>query len=320
MRAIVLWPGAIIVEAPGVDPGPVHHLQSVSAATVSKKPLLINPRPALTRYTRAQNRTAVAIFPSLKREEASNALKAPLLEADYSPTYAEGSAKPRSLLRLPPALALPVKTLQLHGFSGSAWVLLRGDGNASLATGGQLGGSQLGARLFYAPGPRALAITARISAPLSQPTGREVAIGVALRGANFGLIAEQRVALDNGGKGSPAVFAYGGVSDVVLPANFKLEGYAQAGVVGAKSPATFVDGAVRVERTVLTARLASLSLGGGIWGGAQPGVRRVDIGPQVVARFAVADTNLRVSAEWRQRVAGNAIPASGPSVTVGFDF
>ena len=175
-------------------------------------------------------------------------------------------------------------------------------------------------RLFYTPGPEPWAITARISSPLSQPTGREAAIGLALRGRNVGIIAEQRFSLDKGGRNAPVVFAYGGVSDVKLPGGIRLDGYAQAGVVGFKRPAAFVDGAIRLERTILRADKSSLGIGAGAWGGAQPGASRLDIGPQIVARIAAPDTNLRVSAEWRQRVAGNAAPASGPSVTVGFDF
>lgn len=217
------------------------------------------------------------------------------------------------------APGLPTPTTH-NRFSGSAWSLMRSDGASSLASGGQLGGSQIGMRLFYTPGPEALAITARVSAALSQPTGREAAIGIALRKGNFGIIAEHRFALDKSGRDAPAIFAYGGVSDVKLPASFRLDGYAQAGMVGIKKPAVFIDGALRVERTVLSADKSSLAIGAGAWGGAQPGASRLDIGPQVVAHVAVAETNLRISGEWRQRVAGNAVPASGPSVTVGFDF
>jgi hypothetical protein len=217
------------------------------------------------------------------------------------------------------APGLPLTTPH-NRFSGSAWSLLRNESGPSLASGGQLGGSQVGFRMFYTPGSKALALTARISAPLSQPTGREVAIGVALRGHNIGIIAEQRLALDKGGRNAPAVFAYGGAYNVKLSGGLKLDGYAQAGIVGIKSVAAFVDGAVRVERTVLKAGKASLAIGAGLWGGAQPGVSRIDVGPQIAMRLAVAETNLRVSADWRQRIAGDAAPSSGPSVTVGFDF
>jgi hypothetical protein len=236
-----------------------------------------------------------------------------------APDMTPPQAEPAVASQRAGAPGLPTATPN-NRFSGSAWSLMRGDGAPSLASGGQLGGSQIGVRLFYTPGPTALALTARISAPLSQPTGREAAIGIALRGRNVGIIAEQRFALDKGGRDAPAVFAYGGVSDVDLPGKIKFDGYAQVGIVGVKNPAVFADGAIRIERTVLKVDKASLAIGAGAWGGAQPGASRLDVGPQVVAHIAVAETNLRVSAEWRQRVAGNAAPASGPSVSVGFDF
>lgn len=206
-------------------------------------------------------------------------------------------------------------------FSGSAWALARSTGaGPGLANGGQLGGSQIGARLFYAPGPKALALTARVSAPLASPGGKEASVGIALRGKAVGLIVEQRFALDSGGRDAPSVTVYGGISDVPLGGGIRLDGYAQAGIVGIRHPAGFVDGAIRVEKTVLEQGKARLSAGAALSGGAQPGVARLDVGPQIVARVPVGGTAVRISAEWRQRIAGNAAPGSGPAVTVGFDF
>jgi hypothetical protein len=216
---------------------------------------------------------------------------------------------------LPPLPSPLVKRL-----SGSAWALARTNGGAGLANGGQLGGSQMGMRIFYTPGPKALALTARISAPLATNAGREASLGVALRGKNLGVILEQRFALDRGGRDAPSVTLYGGVSDVPLGKGLRLNGYAQAGVVGIKNPQAFADGAVSVETTLLQQERARLSAGIALSGGAQPGVARLDVGPQIVARLPVGQTAVRVSAEWRQRIAGNAAPDSGPVVTVGFDF
>ena len=55
------------------------------------------------------------------------------------------------------------------------------------------------------------------------------------------------------------------------------------------------------------------SAGFGVWGGAQPGLYRVDAGPRVTMR--VRD-NVRVHLDWRQRLAGNARPGSGPALTL----
>jgi hypothetical protein len=214
----------------------------------------------------------------------------------------------------------PLPTPSVKRLSGSVWALSRTSGSAGLANGGQLGGSQVGARVFYTPGPKMLALTARISAPLATASGREASVGVALRGRNVGLIVEQRFALNEGGRDAPSVTVYGGVSDVPLTKALRLNGYAQAGVVGISHPQAFADGAVSVETTLLQADRARLSAGIVVSGGAQPGVARLDVGPQIVARVPVADTAIRVTAEWRQRIAGNAAPDSGPAVTVGFDF
>ncbi len=319
MRVVMLWPGESAAGLPRVENagGLARRAAPVRFATVA--PFSADRRMGASVFSRRQRpdpqRSPEHALPSVSLTRSAMWTAQPVRDDDpQAQGYTEGTVSSPT----PPGLA-PGATRSR--FSGSAWMLMRGGGGAgSLASGGQLGGSQAGVRIFYAPGPAALALTARISTPLAQRAGREVAVGVALRGHGAGIIFEQRLALDRGGRNAPAVIAYGGVSDVALPGQLKLDGYVQAGVVGIKSAAAFVDGAVRVERTVLRAENASLAVGAGAWGGAQPGVMRIDVGPQIVAHLNVADTGLRVSAEWRQRIAGDAAPSSGPSMTVGFDF
>ena len=323
MRVVMLWPTGSAAEIPNADAARAAPIISEILTPFETKAPLFATRSALQpkAMTPVELRASTAQDLRLPYSSESRGFTSSraLSTAGLQPAQ-ENSASAKAVLAATPLVpGLPTPTAH-NRFSGSAWALMRGNGAPSLASGGQLGGSQIGVRLFYTPGPEAVALTVRISAPLSQRAGREAAVGVALRGRNVGLIAEQRIALDRGGRDAPALFAYGGVYDVKLPGRLKLDGYAQAGVVGVKNPAAFVDGAIRVERAVLKAKKASLSVGAGLWGGAQPGVSRIDIGPQIVARIAVAETSLRVSAEWRQRVAGDAAPASGPSVTVGFDF
>lgn len=130
-------------------------------------------------------------------------------------------------------------------------------------------------------------------------------------------LAERRFAIDSGGRNDWSLTAIAGVSDVALPLGIRLDGYAQAGAVGRDA---FADGALRVERTILEDGPDRLSVGAGCWGSIQPGVARLDVGPQVVARINIAERPMRLSAEWRQRIAGNAAPGSGPVVTLGADF
>ena len=55
-----------------------------------------------------------------------------------------------------------------------------------------------------------------------------------------------------------------------------------------------------------------VEIGGGAWGAAQPGAARLDAGPQSSYRLPVRRANLRLAADWRFRVAGDAAPGSGP--------
>jgi hypothetical protein len=202
-------------------------------------------------------------------------------------------------------------------WSASSWLLLRSDeGGAGLAPGGTLGGSQAGARLLYRVG-EGLALSARAYLPLRRTRGAEAAAGVDWRPAArvpIHLLAERRQDLGGEGRSAFAVSAYGGAS-AALPHGLRLDAYAQAGVVGTKSRDLFADGAVRVSAPV-----GPVEVGAGAWGGAQPGAARLDAGPQISWRLPVRGANLRVEADWRFRVAGDAAPGSGPALTLAADF
>ncbi|MGE0179687.1 MAG: hypothetical protein AB7O91_07705 [Sphingomonas sp.] len=205
-------------------------------------------------------------------------------------------------------------------WSGSAWLLLRRDAGASLAPGGALGGSQAGGRFLYRlndSADRALALSGRIYAPLRRPAGAEAAIGLdwqPIANVPVRLLIERRQGLGSEGRSAFAVAAYGGDS-VALGRGWRLDGYAQAGVVGARSRDAFIDGAVRIVRAA-----GPLEFGGAAWGAAQPGGARFDAGPQIALPFRAGDASLRLSGEYRFRIAGGVRPASGPTLTLGVDF
>lgn len=314
VRTAMLWPsGATVpVVANGVEPQATPKLAQPLIPADIWKPL---------NHLRFAAEAAKAPKPAAKGHTIEITLDAPEPARPYQAEAPVAAAARNALSTRPGPEGLPpLPAPQVKRFSGSAWALSRTDGSGGLANAGQLGGSQVGARVFYSPGPKALALTARVSAPLATRTGREASLGVALRGRNVGLIVEQRFALDKGGRDAPSVTVYGGVSEVPLTKGIRLNGYAQAGVVGIKHPQTFADGAISVETTLIEDKRTRLSAGLALSGGAQPGGARLDIGPQIVARVPVGETAVRVSAEWRQRIAGNAAPDSGPAVTVGFDF
>jgi hypothetical protein len=314
VRTAMLWPGVAAV----LDDAVATPVTDISKAEQPLIPADVWTPPAPARHVALMLDSGA---PVARGHAVAIALDASIPEAPHSIAAPSMHAALALDARPGPDALPPLPSPSVKRFSGSAWALSRADGGgASLANGGQLGGSQVGARIFYAPGSKALALTARISAPLASPRGREASLGIALRGNNVGLIVEQRFALDNGGRDAPSVTAYGGVSEVPLGHGIRLDGYAQAGVVGVRHPQGFVDGAVRLETTVTEDHGSRLSAGIALSGGAQPGVSRLDIGPQLVARVPVGGSALRVSAEWRQRVAGNAAPGSGPAITVGFDF
>ena len=200
----------------------------------------------------------------------------------------------------------------------SAWALLRGKpGPSSLATGGTLGGSQAGARLTYRVSPM-LAASLRTTSPVGGARGGEVAAGIRVtpfRSIPISMTAERRQAIGRlgGGRSAFALFLEGGVYQRPMPWGFQLDAYAQGGVVGARSRDLFADGGFTMTRPLF----GRYSAGFGMWGGVQPGLYRVDAGPRVSMRVR---NTMRVHLDWRQRVAGNAEPGSGPAVTLAADF
>jgi len=209
----------------------------------------------------------------------------------------------------------------LDRFQLSSWALLRNQqvgvvASRSLATGGQLGASQAGARLIYNFN-RQLALSARISSEVGR-RGGEVAAGVRVHplvSVPVWVTAErrQRVGRFGGGRSDFALFAEAGLYQQPLPWSFTLDSYLQGGVVGVKSRDLFVDGALAITRPVYR----NFSFGFGIWGGAQPGLARLDAGPRLTVQVR---RNVKVHADWRQKLAGNARPGSGPALTLSGDF
>ena len=200
----------------------------------------------------------------------------------------------------------------------STWAMLRGKpGTLGLAGTGTLGGSQAGARLLWRYNPY-LAVSLRTSAPVHSQRGGEGALGVRYQpfaSIPVAITAERRKAFGQYGAGRDAfaLFAEGGLYSRPMPWNSSLDAYLQAGVVGAKSRDWFVDGQAAVTRPVWR----NLSAGLGVWGGAQPGLARLDAGPRLSLRVG---RRMRVHADYRHKLVGNAEPGSGGVITVAGDF
>ncbi len=199
----------------------------------------------------------------------------------------------------------------------TAWALLRGSaGPGNLATGGTLGGSQVGARLMYKFSP-SLAATLRSSSSVGGVRYAEVAAGIRYKpmaSIPVAVTFERRQALNEwGGRNAFALFAEGGLYQTPVFGIANLDMYAQGGVVGFDSRDLFFDGAATFTRPVWK----NWSAGLGVWGGAQPGLYRVDAGPRVSMNVG---RGIRLHADYRQRLAGQATPTSGPALTIAADW
>lgn len=214
---------------------------------------------------------------------------------------------------------------QLGGWSLGGWLYLRdSSGPSAIATGGQLGGSQAGVRLAYGFGDSGGARAyGRATIAIEQPRQRELAFGLAfapVRGLPVDIAVEQRVAGGRDGRTALAALASGGVGDIAMPGGFRLEAYAQAGVVGTKRRDGFADGAVVVDRRLGRDERSPLRLGALAAGAIQPGAARVDIGPRLTVKLPDVGQGARIALDWRQRVAGDARPESGLALTLAADF
>jgi hypothetical protein len=220
-----------------------------------------------------------------------------------------------------PAQSAPLDPHRIDRLQLSTWALLRSQqagtvAPSSLASGGQLGGSQAGARLIY-NFTRQIAASLRTTSEVGR-RGGEVAGGIRVQplvSLPVWITAErrQRIGLYGGGRNAFALLLEGGVYQRPMPWQFDLDAYLQAGVVGLHSRDKFVDGALTLTRPVYR----NFSAGIGVWGGAQPGLYRVDVGPRITMGVR---RNVKVHLDWRQRLAGNAQPGSGPAITLAGDF
>ncbi|HEX8240135.1 MAG TPA: hypothetical protein VF574_10395 [Allosphingosinicella sp.] len=232
------------------------------------------------------------------------------------------AAVPFTALPRPPLVPPPAAGPRApRRWSFSAWSFVRRGDSAPLASGGLLGGSQAGARLTFRLNrdrARPLALSARLSAPLRRPAGGDAALGLDWKPIGrlpVHVLGERRQSVGGEGRSAFGLTLYGGLYDAPL-GPLRVDAYAQAGVVGARSLDLFADGSLRLSLPLGRNARA----GAGAWAGGQPGVSRFDLGPQAALRLPVAGRAVTLAADWRLRVAGNARPGSGPTLTLATDF
>jgi len=301
VRATAAWPPEEIYPQPQRPAGPTY-LQRLQFQPVRVPIPYYSPASAAPPL---QQLSAIAPRPDWSLESYG-----------YSPLppIALGHAPAQSV---PVAPAVTPAVRKLDRWQLSSWALLRGAPTpGTLASGGTLGGSQAGARLLYLFN-RSLAASVRTTSPIGGSRGAELAAGLRwspLRSLPVAMTVERRQSISRfGGRSDFALFAEGGLYRQPLPWQFELDAYLQAGVVGLQDRDLFADGALAFTRPVL----GKVSAGFGAWGGYQPGIYRVDAGPRVTVK--VRD-NVRAHIDYRQRIAGGAQPASGPTLTLAADF
>lgn len=217
--------------------------------------------------------------------------------------------------------ASPKRTINQKPLQGAAWTVWRPDAAGQpLGAGGQLGGSQIGARIVF---PFALKDRLRVSlrayAPLEQLTAYEVAPGISMRPFPefpVELIAEHRLRGGARVQDAASLFLAGGGSSQKRGSAWRADVYAQAGMVGVRRPVLFADGAAKVSRSIGDSR----AIGLGLWGGIQPGLKRLDVGPSATAMIGPPRLNMHMTLDWRVRIAGDARPNSGIAITMSKDF
>ncbi len=223
---------------------------------------------------------------------------------------------------------LPDARSQKWRFDG--WLMLREGSSSATGSGAgpaSYGASQAGALLSYrlASGLAiAPALFARASRALGSSDESEVAAGVRIRPiAQVPLDAHAEIRATARGSATelrPAMFVAGGFDGVALPARLTASGYGQAGWVGGTYATGFVDGRAVIDRQIGASERAAVALGAGVWGGAQRGGGRLDLGPSMRFDLRLAGRNARIAVDYRRRVAGAAEPGSGAVLTLSTGF
>lgn len=215
------------------------------------------------------------------------------------------------------------------------WSLVRqSDRPVTLAPAGQYGGSQAGLIVRYAlgDGVRASSLYARVTSALARADDRTLALGVSARpwGAiPVELAVERRFALAENQRSRFAAMVVAGGSISPEGSSVRIDAFGQAGIVGSKERTGFFDLQMVATRPVAVRDRYTMSIGGGAWAGGQQEpdpmdgkrwLHRVDMGPRAALALPLGDSSMTVALDWRQRIDGNALPASGAALTLSAGF
>lgn len=194
-----------------------------------------------------------------------------------------------------------------------------GSGLPGFAASPVLGGGQTGASIAWLADPyarRPLALTLRaIAATDARGVQRETAqLAVGLRqtllpGVSFSI--ERLVPLGDATRG--AFTARVAAGSRLKHLGQRLEAYGEAGVLD--TGLLYAGGQARARLI----RIGPATLNAATWASIQTGTPdawRIDVGPAIGLKIR----GMRLEADWRQKVGGNAAPGSGPVLTVSAGF
>jgi hypothetical protein len=229
----------------------------------------------------------------------------------------------------------PSRRAASRRWSVYAWSLVRqGRAAQALAPGAQYGGSQAGLVIRHAFGQAAGApvLYARAAGALASSADRTAAIGFSARpwrGVPVDLAVERRFGLARGQPDRFVAMAVAGGGATLRQSGIRVDGYGQAGIVGLDERLGFFDLQLIASRPVTSPDHAVVSVGGGIWAGGQQDVQdngakswvhRVDAGPRAALGLPAGEGRLTLALDWRQRIDGEARPASGAVMTLSAGF
>lgn len=309
-------PTALLAEGGAVIPA-LHMAEPIGASPIS--------RAAPTRHSRMHR--PLPTNPT----STTSALPIPLPMGSMSPIFlpeqrtAGRHDTPRLFAFTPPisfhGSTAPATGRRLSGYGYSFWRL--SSARSGIAPAGQYGGSQSGVQAIYDLGGNVNEGMALQGRAAFAPRGKETEVAIGLRWQRptrlpLSLTAERRI--DPAGPDRWAVYAAGDFDPQPLPLDFTIDGYAQAGWVGGRGATAFFDAQSRLSRPLARIGSTTLRAGIGAWAAGQNGAQRFDIGPGIAAEIPAGTITFDLRLDWRERIAGSALPGSGPAFTIATGF
>ena len=222
------------------------------------------------------------------------------------------------------------KRLTRH-WSGDVFSVLRDPGTPGTvgpAAQPLLGGGQSGASIAYAFNPlakRPISLTARFNSATGGGNGADPASTQAAVGLRWQVVpamsiyAERLIAIGADARNDWQLRVAGGGNG--QRGRWRWNGYGEAGVIAGGDVFAGAQGFGGLR--VIRLRTSDIVAGAGAWGSYQtgtPDASALDLGPSVATNLPIGRWSIAMSADYRFRVAGNALPGSGPALTIATTF